>query len=83
MVDMPATMTKSEAAGWKQVDVPFGPPRGSTTWKMFVAAVAKAARQKRPTVFKLKSLVDTVRDYPDMFLTIPELRPSQPLVSMT
>ena len=76
MVQLPSTITEAEVATWNQTMVT------SFNWDPFVRDVVAAAKAKRPMLFVVERILGLVKTHPDIFLTIPALRPSDPPVSL-
>lgn len=75
MISLPATHTELNLMQWKRKDVP------ALVWSTFVQDVGQAWTERQPTLFIFERLNNLVRDYPDLFLSIPALVPSKPAVS--
>jgi hypothetical protein len=53
----------------------------SFKWEKFLGELADAVQGKQPTLFLAEHVNSLTTTYPDLFYALPQLRPSEPLVS--
>jgi hypothetical protein len=53
----------------------------SFKWEKFLGELADAVQDKQPTLFLAEHVNSLTTTYPDLFYALPQLRPSEPLVS--
>jgi hypothetical protein len=53
----------------------------SFKWEKFLGELADAVQGKQPTLFLAEHVNSVTTTYPDLFYALPQLRPSEPLVS--
>lgn len=75
MITLPSTVS-SNVSTWQSKFLP------ALDWTPFVKDINEALKKKRPTLFEIERVNNLIRYYPDIFLSIPALRPSKPLVSV-
>jgi hypothetical protein len=73
MIQLPTTAARN-TSHWHSKFLP------ALDWTPFVRDVTDALRQQRPTLYEIERVNQLVRYYPDIFLTIPALRPASPPV---
>jgi hypothetical protein len=74
MIDLPTTAV-GNTSHWHTKFLP------ALDWTPFVRDVTDAKKQQRPTLFEVERVNQLVRYHPDIFLSIPALRPASPPVS--
>jgi hypothetical protein len=74
MIDLPTT-TVGNTSHWQTKFIP------ALDWTPFVREVTDAMKKQRPTLFEIERVNQLVRYHPDIFLSIPALRPASPPVS--
>lgn len=74
MIQLPTT-AQGNTSHWHSKFLP------ALDWTPFVRDVTDALRQRRPTLYEIERVNQLVRYYPDIFQSIPALRPASPPVS--
>lgn len=77
LINLPSTVTEDDVQDWDRKFLP------SFNWEAFVDQVTAAWRQQQPTLFEVERLNTLIWSYPDTFLSVPELKPSVPPVSVS
>ncbi|KAF8073262.1 ABCG35 [Scenedesmus sp. PABB004] len=72
MITLPGDTTEADVQTWDKKYLP------SLDFTPFAKEVAEAAKRRRPTLFEVERLNNIIRYFPDIFLTIPSLRPANP-----
>uniref|UniRef100_A0A383W8L3 Uncharacterized protein n=1 Tax=Tetradesmus obliquus TaxID=3088 RepID=A0A383W8L3_TETOB len=76
MIQLPTT-AQGNTSHWHSKFLP------ALDWTPFVRDVTDALRQRRPTLYEIERVNQLVRYYPDIFQSIPALRPASPPPPLT